>query len=104
MPKLINVVVRDVRDRDGFKFGKMTEPHDGSEDGIVAAARAVTERMFAEFPDASNVESRICATDSDGKLRWAISPNFAHIAEVGTEEASYIWGDLNAYKSRGLTR
>jgi hypothetical protein len=94
MAKLTNVVVRDVRDRDGFKLGRIVEAHDGSEAGIVAAAQAATERMFAEYSSASNVESRICATDTDGKVRWAISPNFLHIAEVGTDEAAYIWGGL----------
>lgn len=92
MPKLLNVVIRDVRDRDGHRLGRVIEPHDGTESAVIAAARRVTERMFAEYFDASNVESRICATDSNGKLKWAISPNFAHIAEVGTEEASCIWG------------
>lgn len=94
MPKLTNVIVRDVRDRDGFKLGRVIEPHDGTEDGVIAAAKAATDRMYAEYSTASNVESRICATDANGKLKWAVSPNFLHIAEVGTDEASYIWGDL----------
>ena len=92
MPKLTNVVVRDVRDRDGQKLGRIIEPHNGTVDGMVAAARAASDRMFAEYSDASNVGSRICATDASGNLKWAISPNFLHIAEVGTKEASYIWG------------
>ena len=88
--KFRNVVVRDVRDRDGCKRGRVIEPHDGTEAGVIAAARIATDRMFAEYSTASNIESRICATDSDGKLRWAVSPNFLHLAEVGTDEASYI--------------
>lgn len=96
MPKLIRVVVRDVRDRNSFRLGKLTEPHDGTEAGIVAAARTLTERMFSEYFDASNVESRMGATDDAGNLKWAISPNFAHIAEIGTDEASYIWGGKSA--------
>ena len=104
MSKLINMVVRDVRDRDACKLGRVTEPHDGTEFGVIAAARIATDRMYTEYSSASNVESRICATDAEGKLRWAVSPNFLHIAEVGTEEAAYIWGDLSNHKSRGLTR
>ena len=55
------------------------------------------------FIDASNIESRLCATDASGKPKWAVSPNFLHLAEIGTEEASYIWGDLHVHNSR-LTR
>lgn len=92
MTNLANVVVRDVRDRDGLKLGRVIETHDGTEAGIVAAAQKASDRMWVEYSDASNVESRICATDGGGKVRWAISPNFLHVAEVGTGEASYIWG------------
>jgi hypothetical protein len=91
---LANVVVRDVRDRDGVKLGRVVEPYEGTEDGVIAAARAATNRMYAEYSDASNIESRICATDASGKPKWAVSPNFLHLAEIGTDEAPYIWGDL----------
>jgi hypothetical protein len=90
-----NVVIRDVRDRDGCKLGRVIESHDGTEDGVIAAARAATDRMYAEYSTVSNIESRICATDGSGKARWAVSPNFLHLAEIGTEEASCIWGLRN---------
>jgi hypothetical protein len=92
MDNLANVVVRDVRDRDGVKLGRIVERHDGTEAGIVSGAQKLSERMFAEYSDACNVESRICATDGSGRVRWAISPNFLHLAEIGTDEASYILG------------
>jgi hypothetical protein len=92
LPKLSNVVVRDVRDRDGYKLGRIIEPHDSTEDGVIAAARAATDRMYAEYSTASNIQSRICATDEYGKPRWAVSPNFLRLAEIGTDEAAYIWG------------
>jgi hypothetical protein len=92
VPKLGNVVVRDVRDRDGRRLGRIIEPHNGTEIGVITAAQAATDRMYAEFSAASNVQSRICATDSTGSPRWAVSPNFLDLAEVGTEEALYIWG------------
>jgi hypothetical protein len=101
--KLTNVVVRDVRDRDGHKLGRLIEPHDGTESGVIAAAKRVSDRMFVEYSDASNIESRLCATDASGKPKWAVSPNFLHLAEICTEEASYIWGDLHVHNSR-LTR
>jgi hypothetical protein len=92
MLKFRNVVIRDVRDRDGYKLGKLIEPHDGTEAGVIAAARVATDRMYAEYSTASNIVSRICATDANGKLKWVVSPNFLHLAEVGADEASYIWG------------
>ena len=92
MLKLTNVVIRDVRDRDGRKLGRLIEPYDGTESGVIAAAQRISDRMFVEYSDASNIESRLCATDASGKPKWAVSPNFLHIAEVGTDEASYIWG------------
>jgi hypothetical protein len=45
MLKFTNVVVRDVRDRDGYKLGRVLEPHDGTETGVIAAARVATDRM-----------------------------------------------------------
>ncbi len=91
VPKLQNAVVRDVRDRDSRELGWVIEPHDGTEAGVIAAAEAATDRMYSEFATASNVESRICATDASGNPRWAVAPNFCSLAEVGTEEARYIW-------------
>jgi len=94
LPK-INVVIRDIRDRDGCSLGRVTEPHDGTEQGIIASARAATDRMYVEYSTVSNIESRICATDGIGKPKWAVSPNFLHLAEIGTDEAYSIWGVRN---------
>jgi hypothetical protein len=91
VPKLSNVVVRDVRDREGRKLGRIIQPHNGTESGVITAAQTVTDRMYAEFSAASDIQSRICATDSSGNAKWAVSPNFLHLAEVGTDEARYIW-------------
>jgi hypothetical protein len=87
-----NVVVRSVRDRDGNHLGTVIAPHDGSEAGIVTAAQTATQMMFDQYAAACNVESRIGATDEEGRPKWAISPNFRHVAEIGTDEARYIWG------------
>lgn len=92
VPVRSNVVIRDVRDRDGYKLGRVIEQHDGTEAGVIAAARVATDRMYAEYSTASNIESRMCATDDSGKPRWTVSPNFLHLAEVGTDEACYLWG------------
>lgn len=89
-----NIVVRDVRDRNGNKIGTVVEPHDGTEAGVITAARRASDRMYAEYPEASNIQSRIGATDGTGKPMWSVSPNFQHIAEIGTDEARYIWGEI----------
>jgi len=89
-----NIVVRDVRDRNGNKLGTVVEPHDATEAGVIAAAQRATDRMYEEYPEASNIQSRIGATDASGRPNWSISPNFKHIAEIGTDEASYIWGNV----------
>jgi hypothetical protein len=91
-PCLRNVVVRDVCDRDGTRLGVVVESHDCTEAGAIAAAQKATDRMYAEYPEASNIQSRICATDAAGLPKWSISPNFQHLAEIGTDEALYIWG------------
>ncbi len=89
-----NVVVRDVRDHNGNKIGTVIEHHDGTEAGVITAARRATERMYAEYPEASNIQSRIGATGATGRPIWSVSPNFKHIAQIGTDEARYIWGEL----------
>ena len=78
MLKLTNVVVRDVRDRDGHKLGRLIEPHDGTESGVIAAAQRISDRMFAEYSDSSNIESRLCATDASGKPKWAVTKLPSH--------------------------
>jgi hypothetical protein len=93
-----NVVVRDIRDRNGNKIGTVVEHHNGTEASVIAAARRATDRMYAEYPEASNIQSCIGATDGNGKPMWSVSPNFQRIAQIGTDEARYIWGDLKAFR------
>ena len=77
-----NVVIREACDRDGVALGHLVASHDGTPEGIVAAARRATQRMFNTFADASNVNSRIIATDATGRPRWSVSPNFQVIEEL----------------------
>ncbi len=77
-----NVVIREACDRDGIVLGHLVADHDGTPEGIVAAARRATARMFDAFADVSNVSSRIIATDGSGRPRWSVSPNFAVIEEL----------------------
>jgi hypothetical protein len=70
-----NVVVRELRDRDGHILDYLTHPHNGSPRSIISAAKTVTDRMYALYFNASNGESRICATDACGNPRWVVAPN-----------------------------
>jgi hypothetical protein len=92
-----NVIVRNVRDAQGNRMGLVVEPHDGTEAGVIAAAQRATDRMYAEYPEASNIESRIAATDDSGRPKWAISPNFQHLAETR-------WKDTHRGPSAVYTR
>ena len=89
-----NTVVREVRSNSGQKLGLVLESHDGTTEGIVAAAQRATERMYAEYAESSNVQSRIVATNASGLPKWAVSPNFQVIAEIGTSDSDYIWSVL----------
>jgi len=77
-----NVVIREACDRDGVVLGHLVASHDGTPEGLVAAARRATARMFDAFADACNVNSRIIATDGSGRPRWSVSPNLAVIEEL----------------------
>jgi hypothetical protein len=99
-----NVVVREVCDAQGKKMALVVEPHDATEAGVIAAAQRATDRMYAEYPEASNIESRIAATDDTGGPKWSISPNFQHLAEIGTAESRYIWGDLAGARNNEPSR
>jgi|GEM_PF-2906138 len=89
-----NTVFRIVRDSEGELLDILAYKYDGSKESAIKAAEKVTHQMYAFYPDASNIESIIGASDADGYPKYTISPNFRHIADVNTEsvEAKYIWG------------
>ena len=79
----------------GNKLGDIIEPYDGTEDGAREAARRTSVRMQDEFGGkASNIQSRMGATDASGKPKFAIGPNFS-IAPVDSDAGQYIWGDVS---------
>lgn len=83
VPKRANTVFREVRDFNGNVLGYIAEPHDGTEVGIMNAAKKLSaERIGERFPNASNAESRIRATDASGQPTWDVSPNFKHLTEI----------------------
>jgi hypothetical protein len=89
------VVLREVCDSYDEVLGVLCVHYDGSVEDAITAAERITNLMYRRFGDASNIQSRIGATDEAGRGRWLISPNFSHVAEVGTSEAAEIFGHLN---------
>lgn len=100
----INSIIRQVRDRDANNLGTIIEPYDGTMEGARAAAQRASDRMWDEYGDASNVESRIGATDENGKPKWAISPNLKHIYPADSVEGRAIFGDEDAIFATHTTR
>jgi len=83
-------VIRQVRDRAGQVLGHIAAKHDGTPAGVITAAKAITDRMFMLFDNASNMNSVIIATDAGGVPRWLISPNFRFITEIEAQNTSAI--------------
>ena len=81
-------IIRQVRDRAGHVLGYIAAKHDGTPVGMITAAKAVTDRMFMLFDDASNINSLIIATDAGGVPRWLISPNFRFITEIENQNTN----------------
>jgi hypothetical protein len=77
-----NLIIRQVCSRYGEVFDHLVERHDGSPEGMIAAADRVSQRMFELYDDASNIASQIVATDERGLPRWTISPNFRVITKL----------------------
>ena len=95
-----NVSFVQVRNYNGDVQGYVTFPHDGTPEGIMASASTARDVVYQQFDSGgefSNLESINAATDENGKIKWIISPNLAHLSEVGTPQAKYTLGDLNAF-------
>ncbi|MGI6129889.1 MAG: diguanylate cyclase domain-containing protein, partial [bacterium] len=99
-----NIVFREVRGMDGQFLGIEIEPYDGTKEGAIRAAKAIEARLDSKYPDWSNINSRIGATDAQSMPKYTISPNLQHVADVNLEtpEARYIWGDVEAIVEGGL--
>jgi len=89
---LKNFVIREIRDFEGNILGYAKYQHNGQVAGIMESAQKLTSILEQELGGWSNINSRIFATDESGKIKWAISPNFKHLAEIETDEAQNIWG------------
>lgn len=90
-----NNVFVDARDYNANRIGVYCMGHDGSEEDMVNTARKLIGEL-GNYVEYSGIQSRLLASDEHGKPAYAISPNFLHIAEIGTPESRYIYGDLSA--------
>lgn len=98
-----NTVFREARGlNDQRLLGVFTARYDGTQQGAIEAAQEVSRQMFAEFPDAGNMVSRMGATDEDGRAKWMISPNFAHLPHVSTQEARELGFGVDADAHFGI--
>ena len=94
------VVFREIRDHDGRRLGYMHQDYDGQtkEDALAKAQTLGAEHVEAVYPEFSNINSRIGATDTNGNPLFAISPNLKHVHHVleDRDAAMFTWGDLEA--------
>ena len=95
-----DVVFRDVRDSLGVRITILSVPYNGTCEDAIQKARLITDYMSQNYWDASNIESQIGATDASGFPKYVIAPNFNTIAEVSTDRARYIWGDMDCKPDR----
>ena len=79
-------VIRDVCDYRGNHIATLTHRYDGSEDIAKAAAEAIDRHMSLYYPEASDVGSRIVATDEAGDVKWAISPDGRRVTAAGEKD------------------
>jgi len=92
---LPSTVYGRLRTTSGRDLAVVTEGHDGTVEGVRAAAARAQAKANREAPRWSGVQSSWIATDASGRAAWAISPNLAHVSPVGSDEAAYTLGDLS---------
>ena len=83
-----SMVIRDVCDHHGNHIATLIHRYDGTPDIAAAAAEAIDRHMSLYYPEASDVKSRIVATDETGQVRWAISPDGKRVEAVRDEESN----------------
>lgn len=94
-PAKANLVFREIVDFNGVKINTLFARYDGTIEDAIRKAKNLSDLMFANFPQASNMNSQIGAYDENGKARWIISPNFKNIEEIASKDA-FLWGGLLA--------
>jgi len=94
LPK--NHVVYRMRDHSGRLTGIKAQPYDGTLEDMMDQMSNLQSKWEFLRDDVSGINSQNFATDENGQLKWVISPNCLHVAEIGTKEARYILGDISA--------
>lgn len=87
--------------------------HNGTTEGIQQTAKMVGKASYERYGnDLGNRASQYWATGSDGQIKWTISPNLKHIAEITTKAAFEIagqsleqWGvDISKFTGEASTK
>ena len=89
-----NHVIYRIRDYSGELIEIQMQSYNGTLENM--ASRMSNLQSQWAFGEYSGVNSQSFATDENGILKWVISPNCKHIAEIETKEARYILGDMSA--------
>ena len=95
---LQNKVFFFVRNYDGKLTDVMVRDHDGTPESIIAVAGQMhgeADMTYSWKTEFYNTNSQTMATTARGEL-FNISPNLRHMAEFGTSEFNYIFGDVSA--------
>ena len=88
-------VVMLLRDDSGQEIGRIAAPHDGTKEGMRAAAESLTERAHREFgTEWSNMLSVTGATDATGEPTHVISPNRNNVNPITSDAGKYTLGFL----------
>lgn len=89
-----NIVFRELRTlSSNTPLGIAYAGHDGTVEDIQRTAKRVGAASYDRYGnDLGNMASQYWATGEDGQVKWAISPNFKHIAEITTKAAFEIAG------------
>lgn len=89
-----NIVFRQLHTLSSNTFlGIAYAKHDGTSEGIQQTARLIGSASYERYGnDLGNMASQYWATDEDGQVKWAISPNLQNIAEITTKAAFDIAG------------
>ena len=90
-----NHVIIRVRDYNGKVINIISQPHDGTPENMMERMQNLQSKTYW-MENASGINSQNFATDESGQLKWVIAPNCLSMAEVGTREARYILGDIEA--------
>jgi len=90
-----NHVILRIRNYGGRLVDTIAQPYDGTLENMMERMGNLQSQLNW-MDNASGINSQNFATDENGQLKWVIAPNCSSVAEIGTKEARYILGDIDA--------